>query len=82
MTAFSNDFISIYPNPTNDFITLNVTNSSQGTYYIFDISGKIVMQNPIQNKELIIDMTEFSQGIYFIKITTELGSTTKKIIKN
>ena len=80
--AFSNDFISIYPNPTNDFITLNVTNSSQGTYYIFDISGKIVMQNPIQNKELIIDMTEFSQGIYFIKITTELGSTTKKIIKN
>ena len=81
-TSFSEDLISIYPNPTANFITLNISNSNQGAFVIFDISGKIILQDFIKYKESIIDMTNFSQGIYFIRITTDFGSSTKKIIKN
>jgi len=31
---------------------------------------------------VVIDISGFSAGIYFVKITTETGIVTKKIIKN
>jgi hypothetical protein len=33
-------------------------------------------------KENVVDISELSAGIYFVKISTEQGIITKKIIKN
>jgi len=35
-----------------------------------------------QNGEMMLDVSDLNAGVYFLRITTENGVTTKKIIKN
>jgi hypothetical protein len=50
---------------------------------IFDMYGKkITSKFPIQNSELIINMSDLPAGIYFIKINTDDEIVVKKVLKN
>ena len=48
-----------------------------------DITGKnILKQNNFKSaNEVMLDLTNASNGIYFMKISTDVGSITKRIIK-
>ena len=70
--------IAIYPNPTKGFLVI-------GTDYlieqvrIFNVHGHVVES---QLKENAIDLSDVSNGIYFIEIHTNKGLARKKFIKN
>jgi len=52
---------------------------------IFDIMGKSVGGEnfrPLQNAEMSINISHLTNGVYFLKIATEQGIVTSKIIKN
>lgn len=73
--------INVYPNPTNDKFTLNVSNDLLGKgYVITDFYGRIISQGKINSLIQTIDVQEISKGAYFLQIDK---STTKaiKIIK-
>ena len=76
----NNDFINIYPNPSNGLF--NLSGSSQfESLRIIDITGKIVFNSKFQNfTNSKIDLINQPSGIYFITIKTETGIYTKKII--
>lgn len=75
--------ISIYPNPTNNFITIqNKENSTENfEYKIVDLTGKIVTNgNSKFNEQINIESLE--SGNYIIQIETENGEKlTEKLIK-
>jgi hypothetical protein len=58
--------VVVYPNPAGNYITLNVSGSSNGTVTLSDIIGKIIYQTTMQGAELKIDMHAWVSGIYFI----------------
>ena len=69
--------ISVYPNPVQDYLYLNETAKS---IQVFDISGKLLggFKNTIH-----MDFSNFSAGMYLIKVELQDGATeTKKIIKH
>ena len=71
-----NDF-NIYPNPTKGII--NITNLYNiKNIIITDIYGQIIKQINIKNSELKLDISDLSNGIYFIKI----GNKVERFIKN
>ncbi len=70
--------ISIYPNPTSDTVYINST-SSQLKVVVFDILGKQVINKPNTNS---VDVSSFSKGVYYIKVSDGINSSTKKFIKN
>jgi len=76
------DFInglSIYPNPTSNLITVDSSNELLTSITIFDISGKqLYSENNINSTIETIDISSFSEGVYFIQLNTIL---TKKLIK-
>jgi uncharacterized Ntn-hydrolase superfamily protein len=80
---FDNDFpFSVYPNPSNDFVSLRALNDSE-TYNltIISITGAVVYTSDfISNTG--IDVSGISKGIYFINITNKIASYTSKCIKN
>ncbi|MBD44795.1 MAG: secretion protein [Flavobacteriaceae bacterium] len=80
---FDNDFpFSVYPNPSNDFVSLRALNDSE-TYKltIISITGAVVYTSDfISNTG--IDVSGISKGIYFINITNKIASYTSKWIKN
>ena len=70
--------INVYPNPTNDKFTLNVSNDLLGKgYVIIDFSGRIISQGKINALIQTIDVQEISKGAYFLQI----DKSTAKAIK-
>ncbi len=74
--------ITMYPNPSNEFIMLSGLNSSENNISITDIFGKVVMQLPNIKDKGIIDIQNLSSGIYVVKIMNNNAViATKKLVK-
>ena len=76
----------IYPNPTNNQFTIKILDSkSQSNFYsIYDSKGTLVMHNNINesNKNKVIDISNFSSGLYFVVVSIEGNVSSEKIVKN
>ncbi len=78
--------IKAYPNPTNDILTLELSDIIPQEIQIVDASGRIVHQlfldaNSLNHIE-VPQFQELKTGLYFVKlISTEQESFTIKIIK-
>ena len=83
-TSFlSQDQVTLYPNPANTIVTLNLQKSVEADIRVFDVLGKLVIYQPdvsIANSHTI-NISELNDGIYFIRINSEIGTITKKLIK-
>jgi uncharacterized delta-60 repeat protein len=67
---------SIYPNPTTGIVKINAENLK--SISVYSIDGKHLKSEYLQNE---IDLSNFQNGIYLIKIETETGSYLEKIMK-
>jgi hypothetical protein len=82
MEKQSIDF-SVYPNPANDrlFIKMGKHNSSKLiSYSIVDMYGRTVAEEKVSAAESI-DISNLSEGIYFIRLKDEATISTNKFIK-
>lgn len=70
--------ISIYPNPSNEFVKI-VTNESITAVEVYNLIGKKVISSSslIHNK---VDVSSLSKGIYVLKIMSDDLIASKKII--
>lgn len=78
------DGIYLFPNPTTDFISISLQNNLNTEIILYDIFGKIIYSNRIENNNTLnINLSSFSSGTYFLKITNANYSypRIKKIIK-
>jgi hypothetical protein len=58
--------ISVFPNPANEFITINhADRNTQVT--IFDLTGKPVLQRASLQSSQTIDISKLSPGVYMVK---------------
>ena len=74
---------SIYPNPTNNKLTINTVNNFTNSYYtITNLAGKVLLQGQIINRTTDIHLYELVNGFYFVNFIDESGNHTKKVIKN
>lgn len=76
--------IDIFPNPATDFVTVQVNeNYSSLNVSLTSIEGKVVFQQTnMTEKTLKIDISNFDNGVYFLKVTNGTKSNDYKIIKN
>ena len=78
-TGINNDIdnqIKIYPNPTNKFI--NIDNIQNSEINIYDINGKLIYKQFINENKLVLDIKDWANGIYFIKTQSDTKSFIKK----
>jgi len=75
--------INIYPNPTNNLITVELTQLFENlTVELLSIDGKIVKQQTINNSQkFTLDLSNQSKGIYFLKVNASNTINQFKIIK-
>lgn len=83
----SDNFITIYPNPANDKITVetgNIFKSSGTTVSIFDITGREIFREEIKNTSSLnshnFEVSNFPEGIYILKFSDNVSETFKKFI--
>ncbi len=78
-TFDDNNFISIYPNPANDFVKIKTSKPIQKVE-IIDISGKLISTNLAIKNNLKISTSNLENGIYYFIITGENYIEQRKII--
>jgi hypothetical protein len=72
----------VYPNPFSDYISIEVGDYAPELNVILtDITGRILLSEPIYSRHHIINTIEFSQGIYFLKLHNKDRSIHYKLIK-
>ncbi len=74
--------VSVYPNPTNGI--LNIVAIEDCTVQLLDVAGKqVLLQTSINaNETQSINVDQFANGVYFLRIFNNNFITNKKVILN
>ncbi|WP_222166690.1 T9SS type A sorting domain-containing protein [Edaphocola aurantiacus] len=78
------DMASVYPNPSKDgkySLTLKEAPLAGATLTIYDMTGKVVLNQPLHLASTAIDLTAYANGNYFGKITNGGRTGSFKLIK-
>jgi Secretion system C-terminal sorting domain len=77
--------LSVYPNPFTDNITLTLNTANQVSVTLFDVKGRMVLnQNATpKNKQIQLDLIKYklNSGLYLLKVTSENITQTIRLIK-
>ncbi|MGI8893164.1 MAG: DUF7619 domain-containing protein [Bacteroidia bacterium] len=92
LTTFSDNLLSVaeikgggiikaYPNPFNEEVVIEFEKNVNAKAEMFDYQGRITKNYAIFNtSSFVISRNDLKNGLYLLKITTEDGSTTLKLI--
>ncbi len=78
--------ISIFPNPTSDYINLNIDQTlinPPTLIRIMDVSGKLVHEQELNGQSnLAIDLSDVSEGLYIVQLSNQHGMVaTERLVK-
>ncbi len=82
--------VSIYPNPANDIVTLELSSSGQinsnVSYDVYDLQGQNVLHKNIgtaaKKYSERVDLSQMASGMYFFAVSVDGNIFHQKIIKN
>jgi len=77
--------VSLFPNPTNEYVVLSVAAGDVNdlSYQLYDMQGKLLEGNKLNDTHTNIAMTNYASATYFIKVLNSKNESKEfKIIKN
>jgi len=79
--ALNNEIFTLFPNPANNMITINNTETGRYHMQLFDNTGKLIMHKKITTRVSEIDTDHLGNGVYFVRLYDSNGlSQMKKLI--
>ncbi|MFN5443221.1 MAG: C10 family peptidase [Crocinitomicaceae bacterium] len=73
LTNESNEFVSIYPNPVVNELTIKQSSSSFENYTVLDLVGKVILEGKITSKTSTINIQELVPAQYILRMQTSEG---------
>lgn len=74
----NNFYIDIYPNPATDIITIKAKNIQ--AVEVSSVKGQVTKIIINRSNKIKVDLSEQPKGPYFVKVTTDKGTATKKVV--
>jgi hypothetical protein len=75
--------LSVYPNPTTDYLTLKVEKTEGLSYQLYDLQGKVIASKTVNGTSTNISLEEQPTATYFLNVVNNTQVVkTFKIIKN
>lgn len=71
----------IYPNPTTDFLILKNLEQERAEVSIFDMTGRLMSNNSLNNFKNEINIHNLAKGTYLVKVQTETKVASQLLIK-
>lgn len=74
---------SITPNPSDTSLNLNITYNSSRNYNmeVYDVLGKQIFRGQLNSENTSIDVSNWRQGVYLVKLSSDEFTETKRFIK-
>ena len=77
------EIATVFPNPVNDLLTVNINTSNGAEVSIIDMSGRQILANQMNSgtKSVTIDVSSLAAGAFICEVKTSDAVTKKVIIK-
>ncbi|MCP4311938.1 MAG: T9SS type A sorting domain-containing protein [Bacteroidetes bacterium] len=72
--------IRIYPNPASEFLIID-TNILQATLQLFDMQGRLMMEQELEYGSGRLDLSGYPEGAYLLKVLSDEGIAWFRFIK-
>jgi hypothetical protein len=73
--------LSVYPNPVEDLLTIQLGKSGQSKISIHDISGKLVYSELTGSQEIQVNLAHLAKGQYVLHVSNEKVNVSRLIVK-
>ncbi|HKM94509.1 MAG TPA: T9SS type A sorting domain-containing protein [Prolixibacteraceae bacterium] len=75
--------VMVYPNPTTDYLTLEVKefDFSNLSFQLYDMSGKLLQNGRITDNRTSIVMSNLMSATYFVKVVRSQGTASQQEVK-
>jgi len=74
--------VELFPNPTSTTITISIPlQSTNSELSIMNIQGQLLLKQALTQGKAVVDVSSFSKGMYFIKVSGDRGVAVKKFLK-
>ena len=80
VSEFEESNIKVFPNPTSSLINIQ-SNTLIEEIEIFDLKGALLLKEQLGELNYQLNISNFINGVYFLKIRTQYGEQTQKIVK-
>ncbi len=75
--------VVVSPNPVHDLVTIEFDENTKATILVLDVLGQLVFASEVQNKmNVVLNLSQLTKGMYFVKLKTDLGNKSIKLIKD
>jgi len=71
----------IFPNPVQNILHIASSQILVNNVSIYDLSGRVVLENQNSNLDIKIDVSGLNTSMYFVQMDTENGTVTKRFVK-
>jgi len=80
--TFSESCLSLFPNPMQDILNIQNTESNLSKVQIYDLNGRLLQNHFVQNNEVSLDVSQLTSGVYVVVLENEIGNQiSRKIVK-
>ena len=87
MTTGINDYtldnsVTVFPNPTSGLVQIKNGEWRMENVEVYDAYGKLLNTMNVNDHTVNLDLSGYAKGTYFVRVTTERGVVTKRVVKN
>jgi hypothetical protein len=72
-------YVTMYPNPATTAVRLEA-NSNISNVEVYNAVGQLVYSTVLNSNTGSVDVSSLQNGVYFVKVNSELGTTTQKLV--
>ena len=73
----NSDNVALYPNPTKGNVTIEAAGMSRIT--VVSVLGQVVYDTEVSEDTYVMNMSQFTAGMYMVRVYTESGVTVKRV---
>ncbi|WP_179376063.1 T9SS type A sorting domain-containing protein [Winogradskyella wichelsiae] len=78
--TFERNALAVYPNPTKDVLNIDYRSNLTGVT-VYNVVGQEVLRRNIEASQLQLDLSEFTSGVYIVKLLSEEGQHSFRVVK-
>ena len=74
--------VTLYPNPTTGLVQVQSAEGEVESVEVYDTYGKLLHTTKVSGGTATLNLSGYAKGTYFVKVTTDRGVVTKRVVRN
>ena len=74
--------VKVFPNPSHDIVYVRAESQPVLEVQVFDMFGRMLVSKSVGEKEFSLDLSSYNTGTYILRLITNEGVETTKLIKD